>query len=162
MSGLRHSGFRYLSLSWTLVLALLAGPAMAVQPDEVLADPALESRARELSKELRCLVCRNESIDESNAGLARDLRLLLRERLVAGDNDEEAISFIVDRYGEYVLLRPTTGGANWILWAAGPLMLLLAGGVGLGYLRGRANAPKTQEAALSEQEQERLRQILED
>ena len=153
-----------------LILVLLAGvaggigsgPAWAVQPDEVLADPALEARARELSKELRCLVCRNESIDESNAELARDLRLLLRERLVAGDTDEEAIAFIVDRFGEYVLLRPTTGGANWVLWAAGPLMLLLAGGAGFAYLRGRETAPKTQEAALTEAEQERLRKILDE
>lgn len=145
-----------------LALAILASPVWAVQPDEVLDDPVLEQRARDLSQELRCLVCRNESIDESNADLARDLRILLRERLVAGDNDEAAIAFIVDRYGEYVLLRPTTGGANWILWAAGPLMLLLAGGVGIGYLRGRAAAPQTQEAALSDAEQERLRRILEE
>ena len=96
-----------------LALALLAAaPAGAVQPDEVLPDPVLEARARELSKNLRCLVCRNESIDESHADLARDLRLLLRERLVAGDSDEAAIAFIVDRYGEYVLLTPTTGGSS--------------------------------------------------
>jgi cytochrome c-type biogenesis protein CcmH len=148
--------------SSVLAVAILAPPVWAVQPDEVLDDPVLEQRARELSQELRCLVCRNESIDESNADLARDLRILLRERLVAGDSDEAAIAFIVDRYGEYVLLRPTTGGANWILWAAGPLMLLLAGGVGIGYLRGRAAAPQTQEAALSDAEQERLRRILEE
>lgn len=145
-----------------LVAVLLAGPVMAVQPDEVLDDPVLEGRARELSKDLRCLVCRNESIDESNADLARDLRLLVRERLVEGDSDEEAVDFIVDRYGEYVLLRPTTGGANWLLWAAGPLMLLLAGGVGYGYLRGRARAPRLAEAGLSADEQERLRRILDE
>lgn len=148
--------------SSVLAVAILVPPVWAVQPDEVLDDPVLEQRARDLSQELRCLVCRNESIDESNADLARDLRILLRERLVAGDSDEAAIAFIVDRYGEYVLLRPTTGGANWILWAAGPLMLLLAGGVGIGYLRGRAAAPQTQEAALSDAEQERLRRILEE
>ncbi len=140
----------------------LPAPVPAVQPDEVLDDPALEARARDLSKDLRCLVCRNESIDESNADLARDLRLLLRERLVAGDSDEAAIAFIVDRYGEYVLLRPTAEGSNWLLWAAGPLMLVLAGGIGFGYLRARATAPKAQEAALSEAERERLRQILDD
>lgn len=145
-----------------LALALIAGPAPAVQPDEVLADPALETRARELSKDLRCLVCRNESIDESNADLARDLRVLLRERLVAGDSDAEAISFIVDRYGEYVLLRPTADGANWVLWAAGPLMLLVAGGLGFGYLRGRSRAVPTNAAGLSEEEKARLRRILED
>lgn len=145
-----------------LVLLVWASAVVAVQPDEVLDDPALESRARELSKELRCLVCRNESIDESNADLARDLRLLVRERLVAGDSDEGAIAFIVDRYGEYVLLRPSTGGSNWVLWAAGPLMLLLAGGIGVGYLRKRAHATGTQEAALSVEEQERLRRILDE
>ena len=141
---------------------MLAGPAPAVQPDEVLSDPALEARAREISKDLRCLVCRNESIDESNADLARDLRLLLRERLSEGDSDAEAVAYIVDRYGEYVLLKPTASGSSWLLWAAGPLMLLLAGGVGFGYLRGRAAAPASQEAALSAEEQERLRRILDE
>ncbi len=153
-----------MGLIYTVTLAglIVANPVWAVQPDEVLDDPVLETRARELSKELRCLVCRNESIDESNADLARDLRLLLRERLVAGDSDEAAIAFIVDRYGEYVLLRPTTDGSNWLLWAAGPLMLLLAGGAGLGYLRGRERAPKSHEATLNAAEQERLRQILDE
>lgn len=145
-----------------LALVAFSGPVLAVQPDEVLKDPALEARARELSKELRCLVCRNESIDESNAELARDLRLLLRERLVAGDSDDAAIEFIVDRYGEYVLLRPTTTGSNWVLWAAGPLMLLLAAGVGVFYLRGRSAAPGTRETTLNADEQERLRQILDE
>ena len=98
-----------------LILTLLASPLWAVQPDEVLDDPALEARARELSQGLRCLVCRNESIDESNASLARDLRILLRERLVAGDSNEEAVDFIVTRYGEYVLLSPRATGANWLL-----------------------------------------------
>ena len=121
-----------------LILALLAAPVWAVQPDEILDDPVLEERARELSKGLRCLVCRNESIDDSNADLARDLRLLVRERLVAGDSDEEAIDFIVARYGEYVLLKPQTGGANLFLWAAGPLMLILAGGLAVAYLRRRS------------------------
>ena len=133
-------------------------PAVAVQPDEVLADPALEARARDLSKDLRCLVCRNESIDESNAELARDLRLLVRERLVAGDSNDEAMAFIVDRYGEYVLLRPTTGGANWILWAAGPAMLLLSLGVAGAYLRGRSKPDAT--AGLSTEEEDRLKEIL--
>ena len=149
-----------------LLIALLLGlfatpPVWAVQPDEVLNDPLLEARARELSKGLRCLVCRNESIDESNAGLARDLRLLVRERLVAGDSDVEAVAFIVDRYGEYVLLRPTTSGSNWLLWAAGPLMLLMAGGMGVFYLRGRARSGK-QDDGLSDEEQARLREILKD
>ncbi|MCI5096034.1 MAG: cytochrome c-type biogenesis protein CcmH [Rhodobacteraceae bacterium] len=141
----------------------LSAPAQAVQPDEVLADPVLEERARELSKDLRCLVCRNESIDESNAELARDLRLLVRERLVAGDSNDEAKAFIVDRYGEYVLLRPTASGANWLLWASGPLMLLIAAGIGFLYLRGRDTAAKPAvEAGLSDDEQKRLREILDD
>ncbi|MEW9920671.1 cytochrome c-type biogenesis protein CcmH [Marimonas sp. MJW-29] len=143
-----------------LILILLAAPVWAVQPDEILDDPVLEDRAREISKGLRCLVCRNESIDESNASLARDLRLLVRERLVAGDTDEEAVEFIVDRYGEYVLLTPTATGANWLLWGAGPLMLLLAGGLGYGYLRGRARAQGPDQTPLSAEEQARLDDIL--
>lgn len=143
-----------------VILSLLAAPLWAVQPDEVLDDPVLESRARELSKELRCLVCRNESIDESNADLARDLRILLRERLVAGDSDTQAIDYIVDRYGEYVLLKPTTSGANWLLWLAGPLMLLTAAGMGWAFVRNRSTATTSAEEALSTDEQERLRRIL--
>ncbi len=144
-----------------LALALLAAaPAGAVQPDEVLPDPVLEARARELSKNLRCLVCRNESIDESHADLARDLRLLLRERLVAGDSDDEAIAFIVDRYGEYVLLTPTTGGSNVLLWIAGPAMLGAGGLIAALYLRrrGRGDGPGVE--ALSDDESRRLAEIL--
>jgi len=143
-----------------LILCLLAGPVWAVLPDEILDDPVLEARAREMSKGLRCLVCRNESIDESNAGLARDLRLLVRERLVAGDTDEAAIDYIVDRYGEYVLLKPTSTGANMLLWIAGPLMLLAGLGFGAMYLRGRQ--PKLPQVGLSDAEEEQLRKILED
>lgn len=143
-----------------LICMLLATPLMAVQPDEILDDPALEARARELSKGLRCLVCQNESIDESDASLARDLRLLVRERLVAGDSDEDAVAFIVARYGEFVLLNPTVTGANWLLWGAGPLMLLLAGAGGLIYVRGRAKAAPVTEKPLSEAEQARLDDIL--
>jgi len=147
-----------------LILALcliLASPvAMAVQPDEILSDPALESRAREVSRELRCLVCRNESIDESNAGLAKDLRLLVRERIVAGDSNDQVIDFVVDRYGEYVLLNPTTKGANWILWGAGPLMLLAALIMAALYLRRRSQSDAPQEAALNTEEQARLREIM--
>ena len=99
-----------------LLLCLLVAPSWAVQPDEILDDPALEERARALSEDLRCLVCRNESIDESNAPLARDLRLLVRERLVAGDSDAEVMAFVVARYGEYVLLTPKATGTNLILW----------------------------------------------
>ncbi len=148
---------------FVLILMLVATPAFAVQPDEVLDDPALEARARELSEGLRCLVCRNESIDESNAELARDLRILLRERLVAGDTDQEAVDFIVARYGEYVLLKPTTTGANMMLWLAGPIMLLIAAGLGWNFLRSRSLTPENPETGkLSDEEQERLRQILEE
>ncbi len=146
-----------------LILMLLASPVLAVQPDEVLDDPVLEQRARDLSTGLRCLVCRNESIDESNAELARDLRILLRERLVAGDTDKEAIDFIVDRYGEYVLLKPTTTGSNLMLWLAGPIMLLIAAAMGWSFLRKRARGQASGEkGSLTEAEKERLRQILED
>ena len=120
-----------------LILCLLAGPVFAVQPDEMLADPGLEARARAISQGLRCLVCRNESIDESHATLARDLRLLVRERLVAGDSDAEAVAFVVDRYGEYVLLQPRANGSTLILWAAGPLMLMAGLAVALRHQRRR-------------------------
>jgi cytochrome c-type biogenesis protein CcmH len=143
-----------------IAFMLLVTPAWAVQPDEILSDPVLEERARDLSKGLRCLVCRNESIDESNASLARDLRILLRERLVAGDSDQEAVDFIVNRYGEYVLLNPPASGSTWLLWGAGPLMLLLAGGLGYGYLRGRSTAQASDQTPLSPEEQARLDDIL--
>jgi cytochrome c-type biogenesis protein CcmH len=143
-----------------LALALIASPVLAVQPDEILPDAALEARARALSQNLRCLVCRNENIDDSNADLARDLRLLVRERLVAGDSDEAAIAFIVDRYGEYVLLNPTSRGSNLLLWIAGPLMLVLGGGVAATYLRRRRNAPESSSDRLSDDDEKRLAEIL--
>jgi cytochrome c-type biogenesis protein CcmH len=145
-----------------LSAALLASPAFAVQPDEMLADPALEERARELSKGLRCLVCRNESIDESHADLARDMRLLLRERIAGGDTDEEAVAFLVDRYGEYVLLQPTATGANLILWIAGPAMLLGGAAIAVTYLRRRAAARPVAAEGLSEDEKTRLADLLRD
>lgn len=111
--------------SLALVLAL-AVPVHAVQPDEVLDDPVLESRARALSSEIRCLVCQNESIDDSNAQLARDLRLLVRERLVAGDSDQQVLDFLVARYGDFVLLRPPFNAATALLWFGPALVLVLA------------------------------------
>lgn len=142
-----------------LVLALIASPALAVNPDEVLDDPALEARAREVSAELRCVVCRGENIDESNASIARDLRLLVRERILAGDSNEEAIGFIVDRYGEYVLMKPTTEGANVLLWWAGPaLFLLAAAGAGV-YLRRRSRSAEPAQG-LSAEEQARLEELM--
>lgn len=141
-----------------LILTLLAAPVWAVQPDEVLDDPALEERARDLSTGLRCPVCQNESIDESNAGISRDLRILLRERLVAGDSDEEAVQFLVNRYGEYILLSPTKSGANLVLWLAAPFLLLVAAGVGYASVRARskAKAPET----LTDAEKARLEEIM--
>ncbi|SDE85839.1 cytochrome c-type biogenesis protein CcmH [Celeribacter baekdonensis] len=144
-----------------LILALtllLATPLYAVQPDEVLTDPVMESRARDISQGLRCLVCRNENIDESNATLAKDLRLLVRERLVAGDTNEQTVAYIVDRYGEYVLLKPTLTGANKLLWIAGPAMLIIALGIGFGFLRRRQSEPE--QSDLTEDEEKRLQALL--
>jgi cytochrome c-type biogenesis protein CcmH len=146
-----------------LALALVASPALAVQPDEILNDPALEERARDLSGGLRCLVCRNESIDESNAELARDLRLLVRERLVAGDTDAEVIDYLVDRYGEFVLLNPPATGTNLILWGAPVALLLLGAGVAVGHVRGqRAASGNAAASGLSREEEESLRDLLDE
>jgi len=120
-----------------VLLAVLAAarPAAAIEPGEALADPALEARARAISREIRCLVCQNENIDESGADLARDLRRLVRERLVAGDGDQAVRDFLVARYGDYVLLRPPLKPTTWLLWFAPPLILLL-GALGL-FIRSR-------------------------
>lgn len=142
-----------------IALALLLWPTslLAVEPQEVLADPALEARARQISDGLRCPVCRNESIDESHAEVARDIRLLVRERLVAGDTDQEIMDAVVARYGEFVLLRPTGNGANLVLWLAGPAMLLMGLGLGWSVVRKRGAAP---EEALTEEERARLNDLL--
>lgn len=135
---------RALCLLLLLVLAFAPpAPAVAVQPDEILRDPALEARARALSRELRCMVCQNESIDESNAPLARDLRLLVRERLTAGDTDPQVIDFLVSRYGEFVLLRPRLTAQTAILWGAPILVLLLGAGILIiVFQRRRSSAPE--------------------
>lgn len=130
------------ALRLAVVLIGLAQPALAVEPDEVLADPALEARARALSAELRCMVCQNQSIDDSDAPLAKDLRLLLRERLQAGDTDDEVTRFLVARYGDFILLKPRFKRETVLLWAA-PVVVLLAG---IGVIlwsrgRGRKDAP---------------------
>ena len=137
-----------------------ATPAFAVQPDEMLADPALESRARELSRGLRCVVCQNESIDESNADLARELRLVVRERLVEGDTNEEVLDYLVQRYGQFVLMKPRTDGWNIILWLSGPALFLLALGIGVSYVRSRSKASTPTETTLSDEETARLNEIL--
>ena len=143
-----------------LLLALaLAGPALAVQPDEILPDPALEARARAITGELRCVVCQSESIDNSNADIARDLRLRVRERIVAGDSDAEVVAFVVDRYGEFVLLRPPFNARNAALWLAGPLLLLAGGGLAFAFIRRKAAAPEPARPPLSPEEQARLRDL---
>jgi cytochrome c-type biogenesis protein CcmH len=144
---------------FALLVAFVIGisPAMAVQPDEILDDPVLEERARDLSEGLRCLVCRNESIDESSAPLARDLRLLVRERLVEGDSDAEVIDYVVDRYGEYVLLNPPATGSTLLLWGTPLLLLLIGGAVAVRHVRGQR---ATVAEGLSEAEEARVRELL--
>ncbi|MGJ8623607.1 MAG: cytochrome c-type biogenesis protein [Yoonia sp.] len=139
-----------------LILVFLASPLWAVEPSEMLDDPVLEERARDLSQGLRCPVCRNESIDESNAALSKELRIVLRERILAGDSDQEAVDFMVARYGEYVLLRPNTQGVNMILWLAAPALLLIALGIGWSTIRAKRTPP----AGLSEAEKAELEKIL--
>lgn len=138
-------------------VTLLAGPALAVEPGERLDDPALESRARVLSQELRCLVCQNQSIDDSNADLAKDLRLLVRERLVAGDTDDEVIDYLVSRYGEFVLLKPRFDWATLALWGT-PVVVLLAGiGFAIITVRGRRQAAAP--TALSPEEEAAIAEV---
>lgn len=143
-----------------LALMLLGTPVLAVQPDEILDDPKLEERAREISKDLRCLVCRNENIDDSNAPLARDLRIEVRDQLTEGASNDEVVDFLVGKYGEYVLLKPQVKGSNWVLYGAGPVMLILAVLGGGLYLRRRSQGAAPNEAALSARENERLDEIM--
>jgi cytochrome c-type biogenesis protein CcmH len=147
-----------LLLGLVLLLVVIA-PAHAVRPDEMLADPRLEARAREIGKELRCLVCRNQSIDDSEADLAHDLRVLVRDRLKAGDSDAQAIDYIRARYGDFVLLKPPFEASTWLLWG-GPLLVLVIGGAGVRrYLRRRAAVAEP--PPLSADEERRLAQLLE-
>jgi cytochrome c-type biogenesis protein CcmH len=143
-------------IPYILALFLTLGPAWAVQPDEMLADPVLEARAREISRDIRCPVCQGETIDDSNAPIARDLRIIIRERLVAGDSDQAVVDYIVDRYGEGVLFNPPAEGANLILWLAGPALLLAGIGVAMAAARRRVMP----EASLSADEEARVREIL--
>ena len=148
---------RRVAVLFALMLAF-GVPALAVEPDEMLKDPALEARARTLSQTLRCMVCQNESIDESNAPLARDLRLLVRERIEKGDTDTAVREFLVARYGEFILLEPRFGVRTVLLWAA-PLIALLIGIIGIVLaMRGRRAAP----VPLSDAEKRRLAALLED
>ena len=140
----------------------MAGMALALDPTEMLPDPAQETRARQLDHALRCVVCQSESVASSNADWAVEARRVIREQVAAGQSQDEVVDFFVERYGEFVLMTPRTSGSNWLLWSAGPLMLLLAAGIGLGYLRGLSATPAAPDATLSEDEARRLREILDD
>jgi len=146
------------------VLLLLASfPLHAVEPNEMLANPTLEARARALSKELRCMVCQNQSIDDSEAPLAHDLRVLVRERLKAGDSDAQVIDFLVARYGEFVLLRPRLSWHTAALWGLPPVALAIGLTIILIVIRGRRTAPTALEAAnLTPAEEARLSDLLRD
>ena len=150
-----------ISLYFYLLLLAFPGftlPVQAVEPGEVLKDPVLEARARDISAGLRCLVCQNQSIDDSNAGLAKDLRLLVRERLVAGDSNEQTIGYIVSKYGEYVLLKPKFALHTVVLWL-GPFVLLFLSIIVL--LRKRSNRPVSiTETALSDEEKQKLQDMI--
>ncbi len=145
-----------------LVMALLTGwlalPAFAVQPAEMLADPELEARARAISADLRCLVCQNQSIDDSDAPLARDLRVLVRERLLAGDGNEEAVAYIVERYGDYVLLKPPFNAATMLLWVAPFAVPVIVWMV----MRRRVGEPASAEVNLTPEEKARLQELTRD
>ena len=145
---------------WLFVFLFCATPLWALDPGEMLDDPVLEQRARALDHELRCVVCQSESVASSNASWAEDARRTVRELISDGASDAEVTDFFVDRYGEFVLMTPRTGGSNWLLWAAGPAMLLLALLLGGSYLRGRSSGEAPQDAALSVEEQARLDEIL--
>ena len=148
-----------------ILLISICTTAIAVEPHELLENPLLEERARQISKDLRCLVCQNESIDESDAALARDLRVLVRERLQLGDSNDEVLQFVVDRYGEFALLRPRIDGVNYILWWFGPLFLLFSIATALMYVRKLGRISKNSSdltAPLSDEERKKLKEIVGD
>lgn len=146
---------RNILLAFAMVV-VLAPSAYAVQPDEILDDPALEERARAITLELRCLVCQNQSIDDSNAPLAKDLRILVRDRLLAGDSNEEVIDYVVDRYGDYVLLRPPFRTATWLLWLGPFVVLAIAIGLLVVVVRRHRMTKQPPPAPLSDEERARL------
>jgi cytochrome c-type biogenesis protein CcmH len=149
------------TLLCALVLVVLTATAShAVQPDEIMSDPVKEARARDLSRELRCMVCQNQSIDDSEAPLARDLRLLVRERIAAGDSDAQVIDFLVARYGEFVLLKPRLNQHTWLLWLLPPLALAGGGLAIWAHGRRRSSASATAEAALTADEKARLAELM--
>ena len=138
---------------------IAAMPALAVQPDEILKDPALEARARALSRELRCMVCQNQSIDDSDAPLARDLRILVRERLTAGDSDRAVLDYLTARYGDFVLLKPRFAWHTALLWLL-PALLLAAGIAVVAVAARRASRRRSEQAGLSAAERERVEKLL--
>ena len=143
------------------VLGPALGPALAVEPDEMLDDPVLEQRARDLSAEIRCVVCQNESIDSSNAEIARELRVLVRERLVAGDSDQEVLDYLVARYGDFVLLRPPVKPATYLLWF-GPFAVLLLGALGVFVYFRHLRAASAMPPPLSAEEEARVARLLDE
>jgi len=152
---------RLLALLGIAVLLHSVAPiVLAVEPGEMLNDPALEARAREISKELRCLVCQNQSIDDSSADLARDLRLIVRQRLTAGDSDDQVLQYVTDRYGDFVLLRPPLKSATLALWLAPPLLLIAGAALSLAYLRRRQRQSMEGAGPLSPEERQRLDALL--
>ena len=151
--------FRSRFIIFVFTIFLMPVFALSVEPDELLVDANLEKRARIISKSLRCLVCRNENIDESNAELARDLRILVRERLVIGETDKEIINYVVGRYGEYVLLKPKFNLTNVLLWLCGPIMLIF--GVFFVMLSFRNNK-SAEDIVLSAEEENKISQLLKD
>ena len=146
----------------TALWLVMSGMAMALDPSEMLADPALEARARGLDHAMRCVVCQSESVASSNATWAVEARRVIREQIASGKNNDEVMDFFVERYGEFVLMNPRTSGSNWLLWAAGPLMFLMALGGGVGYIRGRAQATQAKSDPLSVEEAKRLSEILDE
>ncbi|MEZ7879994.1 MAG: cytochrome c-type biogenesis protein CcmH [Rhodospirillales bacterium] len=142
---------------WTLLSAL---PANAVNPNEILSDPALEARARDISKGLRCLVCQNQSIDDSDASLAKDLRVLVRERITAGDSNDQVVTYVVSRYGDFVLLKPPFNMATLVLWL-GPLLLILGGLIAaILFFRKNKKIAAPASAPLTEAEKMRVAELL--
>jgi len=148
---------RALLIAFAFAAAMAAGPALAVRPDEMLADPGLEARARDVGRELRCLVCRNQSIDDSDADLAHDLRVLVRERIKGGDSDDQVVAYVRSRYGDFVLLRPPVEIRTLLLWG-GPLLILLLGGGALA--RFYRSKGETTASPLSAEERQRLESVL--
>ncbi len=154
---------RLRAVVFALLVAMLVSPAGAVDPDEILADPVLEERAREIGKELRCLVCQNQSIDDSDAELARDLRVVVRERLTAGDDDQEVIDYVVSRYGDFVLLKPPFKLSTYALWLGPGVVAVIAVIAVIAFYRRRSKSTDRETAPpLNDDEEKKLAALLKD